>query len=136
MARARVLFRLSGVTRVKLAEGAHVLGDIIEHIVSDVHRYVSAHPAPDDAGLVPPGIPAEVPDELAVHQARQMLAETSLATTQAVPRRFLSMQDFAKRQDVSVSTVTRWKTRGMPARKTGTIVRIPVQEAEAWLTTH
>jgi hypothetical protein len=48
----------------------------------------------------------------------------------------MTIATFARREAVSVATVRRWRDRGMPIRKTGNVIRIPVAEAEAWLAQH
>lgn len=46
---------------------------------------------------------------------------------------YLDVDGFAKRLDVSRSTVRARVAEGMPSRHVGRALRIPVREAEAWL---
>jgi excisionase family DNA binding protein len=46
---------------------------------------------------------------------------------------YATIQEFAGHLTVSRSTVKRWLKQGLPHVRVGSIVRIPVAEARAWL---
>ena len=48
------------------------------------------------------------------------------------PATYATVAGFALRQGVSGSTVRSWVRAGLPCTKIGRVVRIPIQQAEAW----
>lgn len=76
-------------------------------------------------------------NEQLAHDLRQLadrlLANETPAPPPAPKLEFLDVAGFAKHLDVSPTTVRRQILQGLPHRRVGKLIRIPVAQALAWL---
>jgi hypothetical protein len=45
---------------------------------------------------------------------------------------FMKLEDYAKRRNVGLSTVKRWRKLGLPVKAVGRVVRVVVASADKW----
>lgn len=63
----------------------------------------------------------------------ELSAAAENGTTSEPAAIYATMAEFARRRRVSVSTVKRWASLGMPIVRMDRVVRIPIAKAETWI---